>query len=222
VLMRKWRWIVNGLVPLESNPLFGAEDTPDEPVVESEAGPEDDGSLDEEETDKKSYSADYVRKLKAEAQRLRKERNEEKQKADELAAAEAEKAKAELSELERLKLENEETKSNAEKLAAEIRQTRLESVVVLEAGKLKFNDPVDAMSFLNASEIEWDDTGRPTAKSVATQLSSLAKAKPYLVAAIGSGDGGPKGASPTPTTPEEKTLKTYTEKYIKDGYVVRQ
>lgn len=81
----------------------------------------------------------------------------------------------------RKKLEQQYTELQAEHEATKraSQQYRINTEVKLQAAQLGFSDPGDAVRFLEASEIEQDESGNPT--NIDDLLKTLAKNKPYLV-----------------------------------------
>lgn len=75
------------------------------------------------------------------------------------------------------------------------------------AASLKFNDPTDAVRFLNLSDIEVKDDGAVDSDAIKAALDDLAKSKPYLLttdkpdpthrdAGIGAAGGDPAKTDP--------------------------
>lgn len=198
--------------------LKGAEgddsDDGDTPEPDSADKPDD------EPEGRKSYSEKYVKGLKNEAQSLRQERKALQAQLDEFEKAKKDAELAELSEVERMTAEMSTQTAKIEQLEALLRQSSLERVVAMEAAKIGFNDPADALSLLDNESVSWDED-EPNTGSIRKALTKLSEDKPYLVASgEGSGDGGPKNP-PTPVDAQAQRTKEYQEKYMRDGYVVR-
>lgn len=153
---------------------------------------QDDGSTASGDTSGGDKSTDNTRddsetrKLKREAQRLRKERNDL---AEQIEAARLEK----LSESEKAKEEADRAKRDAEAARAEASKLRLQSAVEREAAKLKFHDPSTALALLPADAITIGDDG--SVEGVEAALKELAEDKPFLVDRGGGDSGGAFGAS---------------------------
>lgn len=96
---------------------------------------------------------------------------------------------------------------------------RTRNTVTLEATKMDFQDPADALSLLDVTDLNFDEeTKRPSTKSVQGALKTLVKDKPYLLKEVkkpGSADGGASGGAGD-LTEEEKIAaheKTLQEQY---------
>lgn len=129
-------------------------------------------------------------KPELDVQVLVKEREEAKREAQKLRqqlrakeAAEAEAAKAQMSEQERLVAEVTELRKQAETWANERKAILAEAVARDAAEKIGVIDYRDALALVNKDEIVYDDSGKP--ENLEILFSNLVKAKPYLV----SGDG---------------------------------
>lgn len=121
---------------------------------------------------------------------LVKEREEAKREAQKLRqqlrakeTAEAEAAKAQMTEQERLATELADLRKQAETWAKERQQIVAESAARDIADELGIIDHRDALALTNRDEIVYDDAGRP--ENLKQLFSALVKAKPYLV----SGEG---------------------------------
>jgi hypothetical protein len=129
-------------------------------------------------------------KPELDVQVLVKEREEAKREAQKLRqqlrakeAAEAEAAKAQMSEQERLVAEVTELRKQAETWANERKAILAEAVARDAAEKIGIIDYRDALALVSKEEIVYDDLGKP--ENLDILFSNLVKAKPYLV----SGDG---------------------------------
>lgn len=131
-------------------------------------------------------SLDEARKLRREAQELRRRI---KAYDDAQAAIEA----AKLSETERLQKEYADLQASNEDLAAELMEAHVDQDIARAAPKFNFIISSDLVSrLIDWSELEWDeDTGRPT--NVEKLLEKLAKVSPDLVK-----------AAPAPTQPQAR------------------
>lgn len=129
---------------------------------------------------------DEARKLRREAQELRRRI---KAYDDAQAAIEA----AKLSENERLQKEYADLQASNEDLAAELMEAHVNQDIARFGGKFNFVISSDLVSrLIDWSELEWDEeTGRPT--NVEPLLEKLAKASPDLVK-----------AEPAPTQPQAR------------------
>jgi alanyl-tRNA synthetase len=116
-------------------------------------------------------TAKEIEELRKEAQKLRKERTalEEKQKSDE---------DAKLVEQNKFKELAESRAAEIQKLKEERRQDAIRAAVRLEAAKLKFIDPEDAMVDAVLSKVKADDNG---VTGVTEALTEYVTAKPYLI-----------------------------------------
>ena len=113
---------------------------------------------------------------KREAQKLRQQLRQKE-------AAEAEAAKAQMSEQERLTAEVAELRRQAETWAGEKKSILAESIAQSIAGKIGIIDYRDALALTDKDAIVYDEDGRP--ENLESLFANLVKAKPYLV----SGDG---------------------------------
>lgn len=91
--------------------------------------------------------------------------------------------------------EREAEKTKREEVEAELESERKAATVATVAGRLKFNDPADALAFLPA------DTPNDEA-SIETALKKVAEEKAYLVGGQGSRTGAPGGGN-TPPAPTD-------------------
>lgn len=102
--------------------------------------------------------------------------------------------------------ENEKAIEAARKEAAENARTevttayqrRLATADLRAAAGGKLTDPADAVRFIDLDDLDLDEDGSPTAKSVTAAIEKLLKEKPYLAAdnpRRGTADGGGRGGS---------------------------
>ena len=109
----------------------------------------------------------------------------------ELEALRAEKtAKEEAEKTEAQKLTDAKTKAEAERDAANARvqDFALRNAVTIQASKLQFTDPGDALAFLDKSALTIKEDG--SVEGLEAALQALAKAKPYLLTTATRGLAG--------------------------------
>jgi hypothetical protein len=124
-----------------------------------------------QEAEEERYDAAYVRKLRAEAAEYRRKLRElerELRKRDEEKLSETERMRTRLSELERELTQRE--------LA--LREHTLRYETMLRARELGIIDPDAAYRLLDLSEVEYDESGRPT--NIEKLLRELVRKRPYL------------------------------------------
>lgn len=71
------------------------------------------------------------------------------------------------------------SKAQIEQLQAQRRADAIERAVIVEAGKLGFNNVADAMRLINTDTLTVDESGQVSGVEVA--LTALAEASPYLI-----------------------------------------
>lgn len=124
-----------------------------------------------------------------------------------------------MSELEKAQSEATEATAKVEGLENLLAGERTRNAVTLEATKMAFQDPADALSLIDVNDLNIDDeTKRPTTKSVQGALKTLVKDKPYLVKEAqkpGSADGGAGGGAGDLT--EEQKIAAH-EKELQERY----
>lgn len=124
-----------------------------------------------------------------------------------------------MSELEKAQSEATEAVAKVEGLENLLAGERTRNAVTLEATKMAFQDPADALSLIDVNDLNIDDeTNRPTTKSVQGALKTLVKDKPYLVKEApkpGSADGGAGGGAGDLT--EEEKIAAH-EKELQERY----
>ena len=103
---------------------------------------------------------------------------------EELEAAEAERAAAQLSEVEKAKRLAADAEAKAQAAEERLRTARLRNAVVVAASKLNFYDPEDAFRLADLGDAQVGDDGKVT--GVEDALKALAKTKPHLVKAAGT------------------------------------
>ena len=119
-------------------------------------------------------SMDEARKLRREAQNLRK-------RLADLEKVDADRKQAELSEAEQAKQTAQASQQELAKLREEHRATMVRYEVMLLASKLHVVDPDAAVRLLDLEAVETAEDGALDAKAVEAALRALLKAKPYLV-----------------------------------------
>jgi membrane protein involved in colicin uptake len=161
----------------------------------------------------KVFDEDYVKELRAESAKYRKRAQEAEAKVSEF-------DKAQMSEIEKAQAETAEAKADAEKTANLLSAERLRNAVTLEATRMNFRDPGDALAMLNVDDLNYDEeTGKPSTKSVQGALQRLVKDKPYLIESAtptpGTADGGARGGTGELT--QEQKIAQY-EKELQEKY----
>ena len=157
------------------------------PVVESQDRPQD-GSTTEPQGGEEKFDVEYVRGLRKEAAqyRTRLKALEDAQKAaDDAKLSDQEKLQKRLAELEKA----------AAEASSNLQQRVMEYEVKLAASRLGIVDPDAAWRLIDASSLEFDESGKP--KNLDRVLNELLKDKPWLSAqptarngAAGSGTQG--------------------------------
>ena len=150
------------------------------PVVESQDRPQD-GSTTEPQGGEEKFDAEYVRGLRKEAAQYR-----TRLKAlEDAKLSDQEKSQKRLAELERA----------AAEASSNLQQRVMEYEVKLAASRLGIVDPDAAWRLIDASSLEFDESGKP--KNLDRVLNELLKDKPWLSAqptarngAAGSGTQG--------------------------------
>jgi len=148
-----------------------------------------------QEAEEERYDAAYVRKLRAEAAEYRRKLRElerDLRKRDEEKLSETERMRVRLSELERELTQRE--------LA--LREHTLRYETMLRARDLGIIDPDAAYRLLDLSEVEYDESGRPT--NIERLLRELIRKRPYLA-----------GNSASATNPSRTTISL--EEAVKSG-----
>lgn len=150
-----------------------------------------------EQAQQETISLDEAKKLRSEANGLRRRLKE-------LEDADKARKDAELSETDRLTARVTEMEAAAQ--ASRDRILRLATVGV--ASRLGFTDPEDAVRLIDTASLEVGDDGTPA--NADAVLAALAKAKPYLLTqrTIGSFDSGTGGAKSSP--------RAYTREQLRD------
>ncbi len=159
-----------------------------------------------------TFDQSYVDGIRSESAKYRKRAQD--------AEAEVKKHDQEqMSELEKAQSIATEADAKVEGLENLLAGERTRNTVTLEATKMNFQDPADALSLLDVSDLNMDEeTKRPTTKSVQGALKTLVKDKPYLLKEAqkpGSADGG-AGGSAGELTEEEKIAAH--EKRLQEQY----
>ena len=160
----------------------------------------------------KSFDQSYVDSIRSESAKYRKRAQD--------AEAEVKKHDQEqMSELEKAQSLATDANAKVEGLENLLAGERTRNTVTLEATKMNFQDPADALSLLDVSDLNMDEeTKRPTTKSVQGALKTLVKDKPYLLKEApkpGSADGGAGGGAGELT--EEEKIAAH-EKALQERY----
>lgn len=141
---------------------------------------------------------------RAEMEKARREAASYRVRAQEAEKKAQEYERAQMNETERAKAEAEDAKKAAAEAQAEISRLRMERGIVTAASSARFNDPADAIPLINPDDIVLNDDGTPNQNSLNAAIAKLVKAKPYLVAPQGSGDGGAGGGPVTQKEVEQR------------------
>lgn len=160
--------------------------TENPPAGQEPVGTESDDDGDNDDPKRASFTRAEMEKARREAASYRVRAQEAEKKAQEY-------ERAQMNEVERAKAEAEDAKKEAESAKAEIGRLRIERGIVSAASSARFNDPADAITLIDPSDIIVNDDGTPNQNSLTAAIQKLVKAKPYLLASPGSGDGGAAG-----------------------------
>ena len=163
-------------------------------------------------TEANTFDQSYVDSIRSESAKYRKraqDAEEQVKKHDQDQMSELEKAQSQATDAE----------AKVEGLENLLAGERTRNAVTLEATKMAFQDPADALSLIDVNDLNIDDeTKRPTTKSVQGALKTLVKDKPYLVKEAqkpGSADGGAGGGAGDLT--EEEKIAAH-EKELQERY----
>jgi len=163
-------------------------------------------------TEANTFDQSYVDSIRSESAKYRKraqDAEEQVKKHDQDQMSELEKAQSQATDAE----------AKVEGLENLLAGERTRNTVTLEATKMAFQDPADALSLIDVNDLNIDDeTNRPTTKSVQGALKTLVKDKPYLVKEAqkpGSADGGAGGGAGDLT--EEEKIAAH-EKELQERY----
>ncbi len=166
----------------------------------------------EGKTDAKSFDQPYVDSIRSESAKYRK-------RAQEAEAKLKKHDQEQMSELEKAQSIATDAEAKVEGLENLLAGERTRNTVTLEATKMNFQDPADALSLLDVTDLNMDEeTNRPTTKSVQGALKTLVKGKPYLLKEApkpGSADGGAGGGAGDLT--EEEQIAAH-EKVLQERY----
>jgi len=162
-----------------------------------------------------SFDQDYVNELRSESAKYRK-------RAQEAEAQIKEHDQDKMSEIEKAQSVATEATAKVEGLTNLLAAERTRNAVTLEATRMDFQDPFDALSLIDVADLNYDDeTSKPTIKSVQGALKTLVKDKPYLLkvsSGSGSADGGARG-EPGELTQEQKIAEYEKELQAQYGTV---
>ncbi len=163
-------------------------------------------------TEANTFDQSYVDSIRSESAKYRKraqDAEEQVKKHDQDQMSELEKAQSQATDAE----------AKVDGLENLLAGERTRNAVTLEATKMAFQDPADALSLIDVNDLNIDDeTKRPTTKSVQGALKTLVKDKPYLVKEApkpGSADGGAGGGAGDLT--EEEKIAAH-EKELQERY----
>lgn len=132
-----------------------------------------------QEPEAKEFSAEYVKKLRAEAAEWR-------TKAQEASGKVKEFEQEKLTETEKAKAQAEEAKAQLEQLKAEARQARAKAAITARAAK----EGVDPDLAGRLIDVEFDDAGKPQGLDAA--FAQLLKDHPYLKTGFSSSNTNPQ------------------------------
>jgi len=155
----------------------------------------------------RTFDADYVSKLRAEAAAHRKEASELKSKVKEF-------EDAKLSETERLTKAAQEAQDLARTASEKASQRITRALLIAEASTLGFADPADATALIDARSIERDEDGEPT--NLEKLLGDLAKAKPYLLGGESGTNRSPHVGATNPARTGVRSGSSFTTSQIAD------
>jgi len=184
----------------------GATGTQADPGTQPPAGTpaaQADAGSGEQQAQPESISLEEARKLRSEANSLRRRLKE-------LEDADKARKDQELSETERLTKRATDLERQLAEAARSNQERTVRYATVAAAAKLGFADPDDAFRLLDQSALEFEDDGTP--RNLDAQLGALAKAKPYLLSqarAAGSFDTGTGGG-------RAAASRTYTREQLRD------
>jgi hypothetical protein len=188
----------------------GDPQEPDAPVAEPVSEPVEDPA-----PEPKSFDQEYVDSLRSESAKYRK-------RAQDAEAKVKEHDQAQMGELEKAQADAAIAEKRSEQLTNLLGAERTRNAVTLEATKMKFQDPSDALAMIDIDDLNYDEeTGKPSTKSVQGALGKLAKAKPYLIEGVtspGSADGGADGGTGA-VTQEQKIAQYAKEQQERYGSV---
>lgn len=160
----------------------------------------------------KSFDQSYVDSIRSESAKYRK-------RAQDAEAKVKEHDQDQMSELEKAQSIATDATAKVEGLENLLAGERTRNTVTLEATKMDFQDPADALSLLDVTDLNFDEeTKRPSTKSVQGALKTLVKDKPYLLKEgkkPGSADGGAGGGTGDLT--EEEKIAAH-EKLLQEQY----
>jgi hypothetical protein len=120
----------------------------------------------------------------------------------------------------------EQIRAEADKAATARANQRIIRSEVRAAAAGKFNDPKDALVYLDITQFEVDEDGQVDEDEIADAIETLLKSKPYLgVAATppeprfkGTGDGGARKGSAGPKQLTEQDVKRMTPEQIDEAH----
>jgi len=137
-----------------------------------------------------------------EAKKLRSEANSLRRRLKELEEADRQRAEADLTETQRLQKRLDELEAERERLATAQQEQAIRMATVTAAARQGFANPELAFRLIDRSAVEMDEAGEP--RNIPALLAALLKAEPYLAGAAtrptGSADGGARG---TPSTRDQ-------------------
>lgn len=144
-------------------------------------GGDDDDSDDSDDDDDSDIKAELKRTREA-LKKANKEAKDRRLKLKKLEKAEAERAKAEMSDLEKMQTELDAATAERDSLKAGLTEVTIRHAFHQAANALGFVDPDDAYDLVDRSEIEFDEETLEVT-GIDKLLKALAKAKPYLLSA---------------------------------------
>lgn len=144
-----------------------------------------DGATENNPAPEKTFSEGYVKDLRDENAKWRTQLRDVQQRLEALQSEKEQREAKELAEQGEYQTLYEQEQQRAQELQEQLRERDIRNAVALEAGKLGFTDPADALRMLDTKTLTVQDDG--TVQGVQEALQQLAENKPYLL----RGDGKP-------------------------------
>lgn len=195
-------------------PILGASEDGDTPPPADDENPPDDEPDGEQEGDEPDGSDSLGDAGKQALDRMKNERNTARREARELRrqleeATRKPPAEGEAPDPEQIKAEA------RREVLAEANQRIIRTEVKAAATAANFNDPADALQYLDLASFEVDDDGNVDPDEISDALADLLKKKPYLAAQggkrfQGGADGGSRNGSREPAQLTEADLGRMT------------
>lgn len=152
----------------------------------------------------------------AELTRARQEAASWRTKAQALEAADADRKKAEMTEVDRLKAEAAEAKTASDGAAKQLRNERAARVIERKAGAMSFIDTEDALKGIDIDALKFADDGSVEEAAVDEALKALASRKPHWIKGAQTSTTSPtNGAKPGAVLTRE-AIKGMTDQQVSD------